>query len=77
MGYEATMYLLEKGACACHWYRCLELGCARFHTQPEKVKETGDTSLVWEGHKAGRDVGYCHLEKLHNLEECCLLPDSS
>jgi kynurenine formamidase len=20
------------------------------------------------GHKAGRDVAYCHLEKLHNLE---------
>ena len=19
-------------------------------------------------HKAGRDIGYCHLEKLHNLE---------
>jgi len=24
--------------------------------------------LIWEGHKAGRDIGYCHLEKLHNLE---------
>jgi hypothetical protein len=22
----------------------------------------------WEGRKAGRDVGYCHLEKPHNLE---------
>ena len=21
-----------------------------------------------EGHKAGRDIGYCHIEKLHNLE---------
>lgn len=28
----------------------------------------GDASLIWEGHKAGRDIGYCHLEKLHNLE---------
>jgi kynurenine formamidase len=27
-----------------------------------------DASLIWEGHKAGRDIGYCHLEKLHNLE---------
>ena len=25
-------------------------------------------ALIWEGHKAGRDIGYCHLEKLHNLE---------
>ena len=32
------------------------------------MKETGDTSLIWEGHKAGRDIGYCHLEKMHNLE---------
>jgi kynurenine formamidase len=24
--------------------------------------------LIWEGHKAGREIGYCHLEKLHNLE---------
>ena len=29
---------------------------------------TQDASLIWEGHKAGRDIGYCHLEKLHNLE---------
>ena len=27
-----------------------------------------DASLIWEAHKAGRDIGYCHLEKLHNLE---------
>lgn len=27
-----------------------------------------DAGLIWEGHKAGRDIGYCHLEKLHNLE---------
>ena len=25
-------------------------------------------SLIWEGHKVGKDIGYCHLEKLHNLE---------
>ena len=29
---------------------------------------TGNKALIWEGHKAGRDIGYCHLEKLHNLE---------
>lgn len=71
MGYEATMYLLEKGVRvtgtdAWSWD-------APFSYTAEKVKETGDTSLIWEGHKAGRDVGYCHLEKLHNLE---VLPPS-
>ena len=32
----------------------------------------GSRMLQWllraEGHKAGRDIGYCHLEKMHNLE---------
>jgi kynurenine formamidase len=27
-----------------------------------------DPSIIWEGHKAGREIGYCHLESLHNLE---------
>ncbi len=71
MGYEATMYLLEKGVRvtgtdAWSWD-------APFSYTAEKVKETGDKSLIWEGHKAGRDIGYCHLEKLHNLE---VLPPS-
>jgi kynurenine formamidase len=34
----------------------------------KKYTQTHDASLIWEGHKAGRDIGYCHLEKLHNLE---------
>jgi kynurenine formamidase len=33
-----------------------------------KYAATRDPSLIWEGHKAGRHIGYCHLEKLHNLE---------
>jgi len=66
MGYEATMYLLERGVRvtgtdAWSWD-------APFSHTARKVSESGDTSLIWEGHKAGRDIGYCHLEKLHNLE---------
>lgn len=66
MGYEATICLLEKGVKvtgtdAWSWD-------APFQYTAERVAETGDTSLIWEGHKAGRDMGYCHLEKLHNLE---------
>jgi kynurenine formamidase len=26
------------------------------------------TMVIWEGHKARREIGYCHIEKLHNLE---------
>jgi kynurenine formamidase len=66
MGYEATMYLTSRGVRvtgtdAWSWD-------APFSYTAAKVAETGDTSLIWEGHKAGRDIGYCHLEKLHNLE---------
>jgi kynurenine formamidase len=66
MGYEATMYLLERGVRltgtdAWSWD-------APFVHTAKKYGETHDASLIWEGHKAGRDIGYCHLEKLHNLE---------
>jgi kynurenine formamidase len=66
MGREATLYLLERGVRvtgtdAWSWD-------APFVHTKDKYAETGDASLIWEGHKAGRDIGYCHLEKLHNLE---------
>jgi kynurenine formamidase len=69
MGYEATMYLLERGV------RLTGIDGwswdAPFIHTAKKYAETKDASLIWEGHKAGRHIGYCHLEKLHNLE---LLP---
>jgi len=37
------------------------------HTK-EKYLATGDASLIWEGHRVGREIGYCHIEKLNNLE---------
>ena len=66
MGYDATMYLLERGVRltgtdAWSWD-------APFVYTAQKYAATHDASLIWEGHKAGRDIGYCHLEKLHNLE---------
>ena len=71
MGYEATMYLLERGVRvtgtdAWSWD-------APFIHTAEKYGKTRDASIIWEGHKAGRHIGYCHLEKLHNLE---VLPGS-
>jgi kynurenine formamidase len=66
MGYDATMYLLERGVRltgtdAWSWD-------APFVHTAKKYAESKDAGLIWEGHKAGRDIGYCHLEKLHNLE---------
>ena len=70
MGLEATLYLLERGVKltgidAWSWD-------APFVHTTEKYQKTKDASLIWEGHKAGRHMAYCHLEKLHNLEA---LPD--
>jgi kynurenine formamidase len=66
MGYEATMYLLERGVRltgtdAWSWD-------APFSFTSKKFSESRNPKIIWEGHKAGRDIGYCHLEKLHNLE---------
>jgi kynurenine formamidase len=41
---------------------------APFIHTAKRYAETRDASLIWEGHKAGRHIGYCHIEKLHNLE---------
>jgi len=66
MGYEATMYLLERGVRLTgtdgwSWD-------APFVHTAKRYARDADPSVIWEGHKAGRDIGYCHLEKLHNLE---------
>ncbi len=39
----------------------------------EQYRKTGDASIIQEGHKAGREIGYSQLEKLRNLE--ALSPD--
>ena len=67
MGLEATLYLLERGVRVTGtdgWSWDVPF----VHTA-KKFATTGDASLIWEGHKAGRHIGYCHLEKLHNLEQ--------
>ncbi|MFK5971031.1 MAG: cyclase family protein [Candidatus Marithrix sp.] len=67
MGREATIYLLQQGVKitgtdAWSWD-------APFSHTRKKFAETGNSKLIWEGHKVGKDMEYCHLEKLHNLEQ--------
>ncbi len=67
MGRAATLYLLERGVRVTGtdgW----SWDAPFIHTM-QKYAATGDAGLIWEGHKAGREIGYCHLEKLHNLEQ--------
>jgi len=66
MGREATLYLLSRGVRvtgtdAWSWD-------APFVHMAKRYQETKNAALIWEGHKAGREVGYCHMEKLHYLE---------
>jgi kynurenine formamidase len=66
MGEEATLYLLERGVRLTGtdgW----SWDAPFVHTR-QRYERTADARLIWEGHKAGREIGYCHLEKLHNLE---------
>ncbi len=66
MGREATLYLTERGVRVCGtdaWSWDPPLAGQAAH-----ARETGDWSIFWEGHKAGADTIYCHMEKLSNLE---------
>lgn len=66
MGREATLYLLERGVRvtgtdAWSWD-------APFIHTAKAYEQSRDASIIWEGHRAGMDIGYCHIEKLTNLE---------
>ena len=66
VGRDATLYLLERGVRltgtdAWSWD-------APFTYTAGRYAEEHDPSIIWEGHRAGREIGYCHIEKLHNLE---------
>ena len=67
MGRESTNYLTERGVHvvgtdAWSWDRPLPLVAKEFARDHDK-------SVIWEGHFAGIDHGYCHIEKLCNLEK--------
>src|SRR5699024_25745 len=40
-----------------------------FKVQGDKFKETGDPNVLWEAHYVGKELEYCQLEKLANLEK--------
>lgn len=67
MGKEATMYLLERGVRvtgtdAWSWD-------APFPYTARAYAESHDPSIIWEGHRASMEIGYCHMEKLSNLDQ--------
>ena len=65
MGREATMYLTERGVRVVgtdgwSWD-------APFNTRLRSGPKI-PIGMIWEGHKAGREIPYWQMEKLHNLE---------
>ena len=65
-GREATLYLTSRGVRVTGtdgWAWDVP-----FRFMAQRFKETRDPRVIWEGHRAGREIAYCHIEKLHNLE---------
>jgi len=71
MSKAATLWLLEQGIRVVgtdgwSWD-------APFSFTRDRIAHGSSPDLIWEGHRAGREIGYSHIEKLHNLE---VLPTS-
>ena len=67
MGRESTLWLIEQGVKvmgidAWGWDR-------PFWAIKEGFQRTRDKSILWEGHRAGIEKEYCHIEKLANLDK--------
>ena len=67
MGRAATLHLASKGVRvvgtdAWSWD-------APFKYVAERYRRDRDASIIWEGHKAGREVEYCQIEKLRHLDQ--------
>ncbi len=66
MGREATLYLTSRGVRV--------VGIDGWSWDPpfvhtnERWQQTRDSAIIWEGHKAGRDIGYFQMEKMRNLD---------
>ena len=67
VGREATLWLTSRGIRVTgidgwSWD-------APFSKTRERWLKTKDPKIIWEGHYAGIDTPYCHMEKLRHLEQ--------
>jgi len=66
MSAAATRWLIEQGI------RTMGIDAwgwdQPFWAMKERFQQTGDPSVIWEAHRVGRDLEYCHIEKLANLD---------
>lgn len=66
-GRDATVHLTSRGVRvvgtdAWSWD-------APFVHTAQRFASSRDPKIIWEGHKSGREIGYCQIEKLGNLEQ--------
>jgi len=66
-GRDATLWLLERGVKivgtdAWSWDRPLP-------KIAEEYRATHNPAIIWEGHFAGIEKAYCHMEKMANLDQ--------
>jgi len=64
---DSTLWLIEQGVRvmgtdAWGWDR-------PFWATKQEFQQTGNSSIIWEGHRAGIEKEYCHIEKLANLDK--------
>jgi len=67
MGRDATLHLLQQGVRvtgtdAWSWD-------APFSATAERYAKEKNPDIIWEGHRASMDIGYCHIEKLGGLDQ--------
>jgi kynurenine formamidase len=67
MGREATLWLTSRGV------RVTGIDAwgwdVPFVHMAKAWEQTRDPKIIWEGHLAGIDIPYCHMEKLMHLEQ--------
>lgn len=66
-GRETTLWLIEQeirvmGTDAWGWDR-------PFWAMRQEFEQTGNASVLWEAHRAGKERAYCQIEKLANLDQ--------
>jgi kynurenine formamidase len=67
MGKEATLWLTDRGVRVC--------GTDAWGWDPPMIyqakefEKTKNRDAIWQGHRAGLEVAYCHIEKLTNLDK--------
>lgn len=67
MTLDSTLWLIEQGVRvmgidAWGWDR-------PFAAMRQEFRQTHDKSILWEGHRAGIQKEFCHIEKLANLDK--------